>query len=42
MVLDLGSTNGTTINGQKILSEQLLINNDELAFGTSTARFEIS
>lgn len=42
MVLDLGSTNGTTINGTKILNEQLLINNDELAFGTSTARFEIS
>ena len=42
IILDLGSTNGTTINGQKILSEQLLINNDELAFGTSTARFEIS
>ena len=41
-VLDLNSTNGIKINGQKIVTEQLLVNGDELAFGTSTARFEIS
>ncbi len=41
-VLDLGSTNGTKINGVKITEEQLLINGDELSFGTSSARFEIS
>ncbi len=41
-VLDLNSTNGVKINGQKFVAEQLLVNGDELAFGTSTARFEIS
>lgn len=41
-VLDLGSTNGTKINGVKIVEEQLLINGDEIGFGTSGARFEIS
>ena len=41
-VLDLNSTNGVKINGQQIVAEQLLVNGDELAFGTSTARFEIS
>lgn len=41
-ILDLGSTNGTKINGEKISQEQLLVNGDELAFGTSTAKFEIS
>lgn len=42
MILDLGSTNGTKINGLKISAEQLLVNGDEIAFGTSIARFEIS
>ena len=42
MILDLGSTNGTKINGVKISDEQLLVNGDEIAFGTSIARFEIS
>ena len=41
-VLDLNSTTGVKINGQQIVAEQLLVNGDELAFGTSTARFEIS
>jgi len=41
-ILDLGSTNGTRINGRKIETEQLLVNGDELLFGTSGARFEIS
>ena len=42
MILDLGSTNGTKINGVKISDEQLLVNGDEITFGTSIARFEIS
>jgi hypothetical protein len=41
-LLDLGSTNGTKINGVKISEEQLLVNGDELSFGTSSAKFEIS
>ena len=41
-LLDLGSTNGTKINGVKITEEQLLANGDELGFGTSSAKFEIS
>jgi hypothetical protein len=41
-LLDLGSTNGTKINGVKITKEQLLVNGDELSFGTSSAKFEIS
>jgi hypothetical protein len=41
-LLDLGSTNGTKINGMKITEEQLLVNGDELSFGTSSAKFEIS
>ena len=41
-ILDLGSTNGTKINGLKISGEQLLVNGDDLSFGTSGARFEIS
>ena len=41
-LLDLGSTNGTKINGVKIAEEQLLVNGDELGFGTSSAKFEIS
>ena len=41
-LLDLASTNGTKINGVKIAEEQLLVNGDELGFGTSSAKFEIS
>ena len=41
-LLDLASTNGTKINGVKITEEQLLVNGDELGFGTSSAKFEIS
>lgn len=41
-LLDLGSTNGTKINGVKITQEQVLVNGDELGFGTSSAKFEIS
>ena len=41
-LLDLGSTKRTKINGVKITEEQLLVNGDELGFGTSSAKFEIS
>lgn len=41
-ILDLNSTNGTKINGVKILEEKLLVNGDEIGFGTSGAKFEIS
>lgn len=41
-IVDLGSTNGTKVNGVKIAGQKLLMAGDELAFGTSTARFEVS
>ena len=41
-IVDLGSTNGTKVNGVKIAGQKLLMTGDELAFGTSTARFEVS
>ena len=41
-IVDLGSTNGTKVNGVKIAARKLLKTGDELAFGTSTARFEVS
>ena len=42
LVVDLGSTNGVKVNGSKISKEKLLTDGDELAFGTSTARFVAS
>jgi hypothetical protein len=42
LVVDLGSTNGVKVNGTKISKEKLLTDGDELAFGTSTARFVAS
>lgn len=41
-VLDLGSTNGTRINGRGAAGEQLLASGDEIAFGSVTVRFEIA
>ena len=41
-IVDLGSTNGTKVNGVKIAGQKLLMTGDELAFGTSTARFEVN
>ncbi len=41
-VLDLGSTNGTRINGRGASGEQLLASGDEVAFGSVTVRFEIA
>ena len=41
-IRDLGSTNGTTLNGVKIAGEKKLKHGDTLAFGSSTARFEVA
>jgi hypothetical protein len=40
-VVDLGSTNGTRVNGLRV-KEQLLNDGDEIEVGTSTVRFEAS
>jgi len=39
---DVGSTNGTMLNGVKISGEQKLKNGDALMFGGTSARFEVS
>jgi DNA-binding SARP family transcriptional activator len=39
VLIDLGSTNGTTVNGQAV-SEHRLRDQDQLSFGSVTARFE--
>jgi predicted component of type VI protein secretion system len=39
---DVGSTNGTMLNGVKISGEQKLKNGDALMFGSTAARFEVS
>src|SRR4051795_5375260 len=41
VVIDLGSTNGTRINGVRV-SEQELTDGDEIAFGNTRMRFEAS
>ncbi|WP_436794211.1 FhaA domain-containing protein [Actinospongicola halichondriae] len=41
VLADLGSTNGTKINGVKV-SERLLQDGDEMTFGSTTFRFEAS
>ena len=41
-VVDLGSTNGTMLNGVKITAEQKLKNGDALMFGSTPARFEVA
>ena len=40
MIVDLGSTNGTTVNG-KLAREQTLKDGDRIAFGTSELIFEL-
>ena len=42
LIVDLGSTNGIKVNGTKISKQQLLVDGDELASGTSTARLVAS
>lgn len=41
-LVDLGSTNGTMVNGVKVTGEQRLRNGDSLMFGNTAARFEVS
>lgn len=41
-VADLGSTNGTAVNGNKINSEQQLHDGDEVRFGNTVIHFEAS
>jgi hypothetical protein len=41
LVVDLGSTNGTTVNGVRI-SERALRDGDEIRFGSTQIRFEAS
>ena len=40
LVVDLGSTNGTTVNGQPI-DEQTLQPGDEIQVGETTLRYEV-
>jgi hypothetical protein len=42
ILVDLGSTNGTMLNGVKITGEQKLKNGDSLMFGSTPARFEVA
>jgi pSer/pThr/pTyr-binding forkhead associated (FHA) protein len=42
LVVDLGSTNGTMVNGTRIGGEQRLSDGDILSFGSTYVRFEAS
>ena len=42
VITDRGSTNGTKINGEKIVNGQLLTDGDDVAFGSANTRFENS
>jgi FhaA, N-terminal domain/FHA domain len=42
VVVDLGSTNGTMVNGSRINGEQRLSDGDILSFGSTSVRFETS
>lgn len=41
-LIDLGSTNGTMLNGVKVGGEKKLKNGDALMFGSTAARFEVA
>ena len=41
VLADLGSTNGTKLNGRRIEGEQVLEDGDELTVGSTTLRFEV-
>jgi pSer/pThr/pTyr-binding forkhead associated (FHA) protein len=41
VVVDLGSTNGTRVNGAKV-AEHLLVDGDEVRFGNTVVHFEAS
>ena len=42
VVVDLGSTNGTMVNGTRIHGEQRLTDGDIISFGSTYVRFEAS
>ena len=42
VVTDRGSTNGSSVNGEKITKGRLLVNGDTVAFGSATVQFENS
>jgi hypothetical protein len=42
LVVDLNSTNGTMVNGAKIVGEQSLSDGDIISFGSTHVRFEAS
>lgn len=42
MVIDLGSTNGTMVNGVKLTADQRLRDGDIISFGSTHVRFEAS
>ena len=42
VVQDLGSTNGTLVNGQRITGSRLLVDGDIVSFGSTHVRFEAS
>ena len=42
IVRDLGSTNGTKVNGVLVKGDQLLQHGDVIGFGTAQVRFEAS
>jgi hypothetical protein len=42
VVVDLGSTNGTKVNGTRVQGQQRLDDGDEITVGSSTLRFEAS
>lgn len=42
IVVDLGSTNGTMVNGTRIVGEQRLNDGDIISFGSTHVRFEAS
>jgi hypothetical protein len=40
VVVDLDSTNGTNVNGSRVVGEQLLVDGDEIGIGTARLRFD--
>ncbi|MEA2441608.1 MAG: hypothetical protein QOH76_3032 [Thermoleophilaceae bacterium] len=40
MLEDLGSTNGTRVNGTQVRERAAIVPGDELSFGAATARFD--
>ena len=38
---DLGSTNGSSVNGRRVQEAEVLRSGDEVEVGTSTIRFEL-